>query len=336
MIKQFYTNNEFKDNKIILNDSKENFNLKVNDLISISLKNQEKQVYNILSIDFLNNDVILELEPYTIKLDNIDNFFFDLDSTLLNSKSIINEPNLDRLKDLISQNKNIFVATGRPPFTAWDIVKNVPTKHPMIFANGSIILNNDYSLLKTFHIPNEIGVKIYKKLVELKYDFLVYTPEFVAGYNTYKTDFFVKKKYFSRIRDGEYKEGDFTKEIKDWTFCKFLVLKASNPIEEWDKILNLENELDGIYGVVSQEPFLDIMSVDATKGNAIKYLLNKYDLDIDRTFSFGDADNDESMFEVTKYSGVMPNGMVSVQNTAILTMQDNDTNWFDDFIKSIE
>ncbi|MCU4706313.1 Cof-type HAD-IIB family hydrolase [Mycoplasma sp. CSL7503-lung] len=335
MIKQFYTNNEIIDNKIILENYKDKFHLKVNDLISLKTKLTNKRVFSIESINFSESDVILELKPFQIKLNNIDNFFFDLDGTLLNSQTEINKTNLNVLNSLIENNKNIFVATGRPPFTAWDIVKNVPTKHPLIFANGSIILNNDYSLLKTFHIPNKIAVQIYKKLIELEYDFLVYTPEFVAGYNTYKTDFFVKKKYFSRIRDGEYKEGDFTKEVKDWTFCKFLVLRESNPVEKWEQILNLEKEFDEIYGVVSQEPFLDIMSINATKGNAIKYLLDLYDLSVNKTISFGDADNDESMFEVTKYSGVMPNGMKSVQNTALLTMDNNDSDWLSNFISKI-
>ncbi|MBN4083316.1 Cof-type HAD-IIB family hydrolase [Mycoplasma sp. CSL10137] len=335
MIKQFYTDNELIDNRIILRNCKEKFNLKVDDLITLKTKTTDKQVFSIESINFISHDVVLELKPFWIKLNDIDNFFFDLDGTLLNSRTEINDKNLNALNSLIENNKNIFVATGRPPFTAWDIVKNVPTKHPLIFANGSIILNDDYSLLKTFHIPNKIAIQIYKKLIELEYDFLVYTPEFVAGYNTYKTDFFVKKKYFSRIRDGEYKEGDFSNEIEDWTFCKFLVLRESNPAEKWNQILNLEKDFDGIYGVVSQEPFLDIMSINATKGNAIKYLLDLYDLSVNRTISFGDADNDESMFEATKYSGVMPNGMKSVQNSALLTMDNNDSDWLSDFIGKI-
>ncbi|WP_416373498.1 HAD hydrolase family protein [Mycoplasmopsis felis] len=73
--------------------------------------------------------------------------------------------------------------------------------------------------------------------------------------------------------------------------------------------------------------------INASKGNSLTWLSKEYNLDLNKTICFGDAENDETMFNVAKFSGLTSNCFESVKNKAIFNLGDNDTNWLNDFIK---
>ncbi|SYV96778.1 putative phosphotransferase, partial [Mycoplasmopsis edwardii] len=74
-----------------------------------------------------------------IKYSEIENFVFDLDGTLLNKDSELIPENLQTIKELQEDNKNIIIATGRPLYTAQKIIDQIQVKFPVILANGALI-----------------------------------------------------------------------------------------------------------------------------------------------------------------------------------------------------
>ncbi|WAM00954.1 HAD family hydrolase [Mycoplasmopsis felis] len=228
MLRRFYCPEYFinKTNHIKLDNNPSWKNDYINKIIVLYDDNQEA-IVNVLDIQKTQSYVFLRIKEISFDLDSVDNFVFDLDGTLLNKKSMLSNEQLQSLNTLKSLNKKIIISTGRPWFTAENIIKDIPTNLPISFANGSIIKHNN-EVIKYFNIHQETGINLYKKLVEWEYDFLVYTPDKIYGYNTNKTDFFINKKYPERIGNKNYAEGNFSLEINNWIFCKFLVIRRSN------------------------------------------------------------------------------------------------------------
>lgn len=333
MLRRFYCPEYFisKTNHIKLDNNPSWKNDYINKIIVLYDDNQEA-IVNVLDIQKTQSYVFLRIKEISFDLDSVDNFVFDLDGTLLNKKSMLSNEQLQSLNTLKSLNKKIIISTGRPWFTAKNMIKDIPTNLPISFANGSIIKHNN-EVIKYFNIHQETGINLYKKLVEWEYDFLVYTPDKIYGYNTNKTDFFINKKYPERIGNENYAEGNFSLEINNWTFCKFLVIRRSNDETKWNELLKYIKKQSQLYGVISEEPYLDVMGINASKGNSLTWLSKEYNLDLNKTICFGDAENDETMFNVAKFSGLTSNCFESVKNKAIFNLGDNDTNWLNDFIK---
>ncbi|QGZ97750.1 Cof-type HAD-IIB family hydrolase [Mycoplasma sp. NEAQ87857] len=325
-IKRVTKYNSFKD--LLTNEDTSKTQLSLSDLDVLyqfySIENEAK--YGVLAI---------EVEKFEPSLDMIENFVFDLDGTLLNEQGKINPQNYKMLLELSKQGKNIIIATGRPLYTAKNIIKDLPTKFPIIFANGSMIYDlKQQKFIKTFPIEKEYALNIYNQMNQWGYDLLIYIPESVIGINTFKTDFFSSKNYNHRIGEQHFWENpDFN--TKDYDLCKFLVIKRSNEEEKFNDVISFINKIPNVYGVVSQPPYLDVMSSKATKGNGLKYLFEQYNLDLNKTICFGDADNDESMFEICKFSGATANAFESVKSKALFQCLDHDTDWLVQFINKL-
>ncbi|AKF41247.1 haloacid dehalogenase [Mycoplasmopsis canis] len=273
-----------------------------------------------------------------LSLSEIDNFVFDLDGTLLNSNSELINENLETIKKLQSLGKNIIIATGRPLYTAKRIIEQINTKFPVILANGALIWDvlND-RLFKSFAIEKSIAKSIYKKLNDENYEFLTYVPRYILGHNTFRTDFFKKKNYKERIGADHYIEGDLTNEIQNYDACKFYIVKESNNESKWKELQKFLKDINGIHALVSEWPNLDVMSNDASKGNALRFLFNKFNLDLSKTISFGDAENDVSMFSVTKFSGSFNNTRhKDVAAKAKIVFESNNIPWLTQFITKIQ
>ncbi|WP_142263521.1 HAD-IIB family hydrolase, partial [Mammaliicoccus sciuri] len=64
---------------------------------------------------------------------------------------------------------------------------------------------------------------------------------------------------------------------------------------------------DTIKLVSSGHNSIDIIMPNMTKGQALKRLLNEWNMDASELMAFGDANNDKDMLEFAKYSYVMAN-----------------------------
>ncbi|MBW0596191.1 Cof-type HAD-IIB family hydrolase [Mycoplasma anatis] len=277
--------------------------------------------------------IAIHFNIVNFSFDLVDTFIFDMDGTSLNSKGIVSNENKEAFAKLKSLNKNIIVATGRPHYTAFDWIPHIGTDLPIITANGSMIYDHKNKKMLHFEsIPKDEAKLIYRFLHELEYDFLVYTTVGILGNNANKTDFFVKSNYKTRIPEF-YQEGYFIDQIDNYDVTKFLVITTSNSQRILNSVFDFMSECKGSYIVQSQWNMVDIQSKKASKGNGLKFLLKELNLDINRTISFGDADNDISNFDVTKFSVAMKEASSEVKSAAVLQTKSNDEPWINDFIE---
>lgn len=265
--------------------------------------------------------------------DLVDTFVFDMDGTSLNSKGEVSKENSEAFAKLKSLNKNIIVATGRPHYTAFDWLPHIGTDLPIISGNGSMIYDHkNHKMLHFESIPKDEAKLIYRFLYELEYEFLVYTTVGILGNNTNKTDFFERANYKNRIPEL-YQEGYFMDELDNYDVTKFLIITTSNSQKILNAVFDFVSECKDSYIVQSQWNMVDIQSKKASKGNGLKFLLKELNLDINRTISFGDADNDISNFDVTKFSVATKEASSEVKNAAVLQAKSNDESWISDFIE---
>lgn len=223
----------------------------------------------------------------------------DMDGTLLNSQNVISERNEAALKKLQENGVEIIIASGRTDLMVKAYIRQLGLTGPVISSNGGLIRN-----AKT-------GEILYSKLIEktavreiLSYcdknniDFLIYTFDRVYGNEgnplmlkyekrneNYPKDIKVPLEYLNNMN-----------EVVD----NIDVLKILLVCGDHERILELEkyfSQNKKITAVSSALGLLDIMGRDISKGNALKTLSEKMNVNLNNVIAFGDNHNDMEMLK---------------------------------------
>ncbi|VEU70861.1 Cof-type HAD-IIB family hydrolase [Mycoplasmopsis glycophila] len=300
--------------------------------------NNYEQMYNYYTKEQeKENGVIgVEFELTMINLDDIDNFVFDMDGTLLDEKSKPVPENLAMIQELQKQGKKIAICTGRPYFTLQRVLTQIEPDYPIVAANGAMIYDNHTKEMVHFMaIEKHDAQVIFDFLMKENFEFVIYTAKKMYGHCTDATDFFSQRKYYNALRPDFYTDIDETFNPKDHEISKFLILTESRPSSSLPEMEILANKFPNMHGVYSRHDMYDIMHKDASKGNGLLYLAKTKGLNLERTIVFGDSENDISMFIQAKYSGAMANGFVETRKHSLFECDDHNTPWFANFVNKV-
>ncbi|MDO7977877.1 HAD family hydrolase [Oceanotoga teriensis] len=274
-------------------------------------------------------------------------FVFDLDGTLLNSNSEISKKNIEAMKMIIQSKNQLILASGRMLVSMKKIIdKYIPFIKgisPIISYNGAYIIDEKDKLIYESIIDKKIAVDLINHLRNIKSHRQIYVKDVLISEE--ENDFI---EFYSKHANVDYK---IVKDLND-----FIMQKDNDPlkilcIDDELKIREIENEIQNKFSnklniVLSFKNFLDIMSKEASKGNAIKKISKIYNINFEQLYVFGDSNNDISMFEITNNSFTLNNANKNVKSAAkhILPSNDedgvyyavkkilNDDNNFDDWI----
>lgn len=274
-------------------------------------------------------------------------FVFDLDGTLLNSNSEISKKNIEAMKMIIQSKNQLILASGRMLVSMKKIIdKYIPFIKgisPIISYNGAYIIDEKDKLIYESIIDKQIAVDLINHLRNIKSHRQIYVKDVLISEE--ENDFI---EFYSKHANVDYK---IVKDLND-----FIMQKDNDPlkilcIDDELKIREIENEIQNKFSnklniVLSFKNFLDIMSKEASKGNAIKKISKIYNINFEQLYVFGDSNNDISMFEITNNSFTLNNANKNVKSAAkhILPSNDedgvyyavkkilNDDNNFDDWI----
>lgn len=274
-------------------------------------------------------------------------FVFDLDGTLLNSNSEISKKNIEAMKMIIQSKNQLILASGRMLVSMKKIIdKYIPFIKgisPIISYNGAYIIDEKDKLIYESIIDKQVAVDLINHLRNIKSHRQIYVKDVLISEE--ENDFI---EFYSKHANVDYK---IVKDLND-----FIMQKDNDPlkilcIDDELKIREIENEIQNKFSnnlniVLSFKNFLDIMSKEASKGNAIKKISKIYNIDFEQLYVFGDSNNDISMFEITNNSFTLNNANKNVKSAAkhILPSNDedgvyyavkkifNDDNNFDDWI----
>jgi len=231
--------------------------------------------------------------------------FSDIDGTLLKFDSKNGRPPVpQQLKDSVQKlektNIPFVLVTGRSYSEAKDIAESIGY-------NGEYIVS-----LQGAEINNSKGELIYKDMLKDKdIDAILNDIEYFK--KTYNLDsivyMFVNGKFLSTSKEKpvyNWEELTTVKSLRDFGphySCSKIVICEYDP----KKIRLIQSAIKKKYPNYHVDLaggcYCDITSATATKGNAIKKLAKKLDIDLKNSAVFGDAENDLSMLRLVKKSG---------------------------------
>ncbi|MEX0364053.1 HAD family hydrolase [Mycoplasmopsis synoviae] len=277
-----------------------------------------------------------------VNINEIENFIFDMDGTILDDKKQLSQENISAIKFLQDNNKKVIIATGRPIFINKEYFEKLNISDFVIGINGAIVsLNwrkNKNEIIS--YLPKDTFQKLVLYLHENKIDFLTYTEKFLYGFNFNNPIWFENRIYSQIQKDNPYKfkyyENNLEKLfsfLEKEKFLKILILKDKTSQEKLDNFLNYLLSFDDIYYLQSQSDVIDIMAKGTSKGKTIIEFFSKYNLDLNKTMAFGDENNDIEMLQNVKYGIAMLNAHNNLKEvTKYITEKDNNSSGIADFI----
>jgi Cof subfamily protein (haloacid dehalogenase superfamily) len=224
----------------------------------------------------------------------------DVDGTLLDESSRLTELNRRALKDCIKAGINVVIATGKSYDSIEHLIKEFNLQLPQITFGGAVIITPDKKIVEAVTIPENLYIEIVDAVRSRGYEPLVATYD---G-KIYCQKFSPKMKYVLEIGEKIYKADDLKKEIySKHTVSISIPIDAEDPL---DKYIRREYEKRMLV-VRSGKYFFDILNIKASKGNALKKLINILRISKDEVISFGDSQNDISLFKESGFSIAVKN-----------------------------
>lgn len=251
----------------------------------------------------------------------------DMDGTLLDSKGIISEENEKALKDLERKGLEIIIASGRVDLLVKSYIKQLNLKGHIIACNGGLIKNIETGeILYSKIIDKDTSRNIILYCLENNVNFLIYTTDLVYSNknnpraehyenlnNHLPKDLYVPIKYIDDI---------IIKNIDSIDVLKVLLICDDQ--EKFEILESKFSKFNNLTVVSSFNGLLDIMASDISKGNALKILSEKLDVDLSKVIAFGDNNNDLEMFQCAGMPIAMENAIDSVKLHAKYITKSND------------
>jgi len=249
----------------------------------------------------------------------------DLDGTLLRSNERTSEYTNQVINSLVDKGMFFSYATARSLITAKKVTKGINAKIPLIVYNGAFVIDN---ITEEILIANYFDDSVQSVLEDL-FSNKVY-PIVYAYINGKEKFSFVKEKctqgmnLFLESRKGDIRtnEVDSLPKLKEGNI--FYITCIDKP----EKLKPLYDKYKDKYHCVYQidiytnEQWLEIMPLEATKSNAIKQLQTM--LNSERLIVFGDGKNDIDMFQIADESYAVTNAHEDLKKYATDVILSND------------
>lgn len=217
-------------------------------------------------------------------------FVTDLDGTLVEGNEL-KEENLRAIRNLKDNNGILAVATGRP-YNGCSFLKD---KYDIqvdyfVLLNGGLIIDKDGEVVH----HKDISFKLVKDIIaSIKEEGVVIAIE--SGYTTY-------------VIHGEYTElnvcNELTrKELEDIKSERLSLISLYYPkstTEEVDEICRTINEKYlGEIIAYRNSKFVDVVPIGCSKGEGVRYIMERESIPKEDVYAIGDSWNDISMFNVS-------------------------------------
>lgn len=259
------------------------------------------------------------------KLKGIKLIVVDLDGTLLKSDKSLD----DNIKDVISgQDYKFTIASGRSMVLVKKFISELDINSPYITNNGAEIYQND-ACVKQYSIPDE-EVRFILNLVQ-EFNLECHANAENCIYTMGKIDLILPfRKRFEGVLP--IVDNASINAVCANTINKIMCIdKDLNKIEKFAKKINLYCE--HVHCERAEGNAFVIVNRQASKGKALKNLIELLHISSEEVIVFGDNYNDVSMFEAVKYSVCMENADKEVKDKATFICKSNDMNGVSDFIQ---
>ncbi len=232
----------------------------------------------------------------------------DMDGTLLNDKHEIH-PDFWEIEDLLSKKGIMFsVASGRQYYNLESKFDRIKDRMLFFAENGTLVVHKGQELYVNA-LDSEAAMKFIEIGRKLEGVQLVLCGK-ESAYVECNDEKFIEeiKQYYTRLKIVEDLQlvEDIILKV---TICDYKGVEANS--------YHSYKEFNNEYKVaIAAEIFLDITSLTANKGNAIKGIQKEMDISPDETLVFGDYLNDIEMMQNATYSYAMKNAHPEIINAS--------------------
>lgn len=228
----------------------------------------------------------------------------DLDGTLLNNKKEISKNAKTILKRLDSMGISFAFASGRDINSILPFRNFLDLNSYFICNNGATVYDQEKNLIYKTFIDKKNVEKIIKYLRKKEVNFNGFFDGQIFVDNLEKNKIVTIEKA-DNIFELE-KEASFPHMIK-------IIVK-----EEKSTIKFLKKDMIALFSdfldiTISHPNCLDIVSIHATKGKALKLLSDTIDIPLSEVIAFGDGGNDLDMLKIVGHPVIMENSSEKIK-----------------------
>ncbi len=241
--------------------------------------------------------------------------FVDLDSTITIDEDIykVSNETIDALKQLQDNGFYVVIATGRnleDTIKVWNQIYKNEFCDYLINSNGALISKNENGSFIEVD-SHSLSKKDYETLIEYgkKNKYVIKT----SLERTLFSDNFLFRS-FAKLYDSSFnfkKYKDLIIENDDnqkYNKVGYFFYKKSDSDKAYNLFLkDFNRNFEAITS--AQGRFLEITNKGVSKGSAAIILAEKLNIDLSRSYAFGDSLNDYSLFETVGYGIAMENSM---------------------------
>ena len=255
----------------------------------------------------------------------------DLDGTLLNSGKQISEENKKAISQALEKGTRIVICSGRIFAGAWAFARELGIKSgPLIGCNGALIKELDtHELLYS----KSLDCEACSRVIELCHGEDIYFHAYVddtlytekLGFSS--LNYWVKNQ---KLPESERVDIRLVKNLShvfsdsSARATKFVVV--SRDIEQLARARALAEKIRDVKVMSSDYDNFEVVSHEVDKGNALKFIAERYKLKREEIMAIGDNENDYSMIEYAGLGVAMGNAMPSVKQIAGHVTLTNDMN----------
>lgn len=244
----------------------------------------------------------------------------DIDGTIMDKDFNISQRVKEAIFSASQKGIKVLLATGRMHVATEPIAKELNLKTPIITYQGSLVKNDEKEFLH-HKIDKDIALKLVSELREYKIQINTYLDDELVVEEA--SPFLIK---YANDRNINYKLVESFESIDNFTPTKIIVIN-----EDKEKISTIrdvfkKNYSDILYVTKSTPIYCEFVNKQASKGNAISYLANKWDIKPSEIMVAGDQDNDKEMLEMAGFSVAMGNAVEEIKQIAdyVTDTVDND------------
>lgn len=253
----------------------------------------------------------------------------DMDGTLLNDKRVISDEDKRSIQYFIDNGGLFTIATGRMLPAASRFARELNLSLPIILYNGSKVY--DYSkeeIIKEYFLEEE-RKDVINKILNSRSDIgiEVYSEENIYIFN----DCRYTKRFTGKGYNVIY---DINEDVWKRRWTKILVVGDKESLDEIEE--GFKEKYDSEIPIRSGENFLEVVPRYTSKGNALKDLIDSYNLNDMKIITVGDNMNDKELIEEAHYGFVVSNGNEKLKESSNYIAPSNNNDPITYIVKFIE
>lgn len=214
----------------------------------------------------------------------------DIDGTVLNEKCEFTPKLKNYFQILTNRGIKVVLATGRMFMGADPVREALGLETPVVCYQGAMVKDKDKILFQN-SVKKEIALELIKLSREMKFHLNLYNDDVLIVEDDNKK--FMED--YTKGRFTTYKAVKSFDEIKLNVISKLLLITYDENELLYYRDL-FKEKFKGVLQIVrSHKYYLEFTDINASKGNALNFLKNYWNIKTDEVMASGDQDNDYDM-----------------------------------------